>query len=532
VWVDDSGKASAQEASAIFDAQGQTLPVRQEGKSFDLHNKAMWLQFMAHNLSPNARWLLQAELPTTDLITLYYQSADGSWVVQSAGDSLPKSKWALNSPYPLFQLSDVTGQPVQYLLRIQHQRVPYSAAIYVYDQQSLLEARQIENLFLGGYFGISLAVMAMCIASGVALRYANYLRYALYVGVLGLMQLAFLGLWTHYFSPESAQWNSVSSFVMPTWAVVAGLWLVRSIVQPGQFSKRLDAWALLIMAMLCAMALMESFFPSQMGFVISNSLTLIAMLTLYLILAMSARMGDRNARWIALGFAPVVLAGLIPVMRNFGVVSTGFFSQYGVTIGSALEVPLLMYALLRRSSRQRDRLVRDQALQQQDAVTGLADERRFIGRLHSSLLRAKRYRHRLGVLLVHLSNHPHIIKEFGEQMGNTALLLTANHLRNVCRDIDLPARIEGQEFAVVVEGPVSPAQLTQMATHLLAQSLRPDEALPVGMTPKLLIYAAMLPDDQAEDLGEDVNVQYQWLLTQAELAQDESGKKSIRVLNF
>ncbi|NJM43600.1 MAG: diguanylate cyclase [Brachymonas sp.] len=541
VWIDESGKAGVQQAVEVFDAPASIAPPvtplagvhrRKEGQPYDLHGKAMWLQFSAHNLQPATRWLFQVELPTTDLVTLFYQRADGSWVTQSAGDSLPQSQWALRSRYPLFNLSDNTGMPVTYLLRVMHQRVPYSAAMHIYSDFELIESRQTQNLLLGGYFGMSLAVVLMCLVSGLTLRYGNYLRYATYVGILGLTQVAFLGLGAQYFTPEAVGWNSVSSFVMPTLSVAAALWLVRALVQPGQFSRWLDGWILLLITVLSSLLVIETVWPTMLGFRLSNSLTMVAMLSLYLVLWRSTRLGDVNARWIALGFLPIVLAGLFPVMRNFGWVSTGFLSQYAVTIGSAVEVPLLLFALIKRSSRQRDVLVREHALKQQDALTGLADERRFVSKLHSSLLRARRFGHRLGILHVCLANHVHISKEFGEQTANTALLLTANQLRSICREIDMPARLEGQQFALLIEGPVNTARVIEMATHLLAQSLRPSDLLPVGTQAKLLISAAMLPDEQADDLSEDATTQYQWLLTQAELQQQSDSKKAIRSLNF
>jgi two-component system, sensor histidine kinase LadS len=541
VWIDSTGKADLQQALQQFEKSATSASPqlddtgvhhRQEGRTYELHQKAMWLQFSAHNLQPATRWLLQVELPTTDLVTLYRRQADGQWASQSAGDSLPQSQWALRSRYPLFNLSDISGQPVQYLMRIKHERVPYSAAIHIYSDFALIESRQTENLFLGGYFGMSLAVALMCLASGLALRYGNYLRYAFYVAVLGLMQAAFLGLGMQYLTPEAARWNAVSSFVMPTLSVVVALWLGRALVRPGQFSKILDGWMLLLMTIMSAVMVVEIFYPSYAGFRISNSLTMVAMLSLYLMLFRSARLGDRNATWIALGFLPIVVAGLFPTLRNFGLVSTGFLSQYAVTIGSALEVPLLLYALTQRSARQRDMLVREQALKQQDALTGLADERRLISKLHSSLLRARRFKHRLGVLHIRMVNHSHISKEFGEQTANAALLLTANHLRNICREIDVPARLEGAQFVLLIEGPVNAARVIEMATHLLAQSLRPSDSLPVGTQPKLMISAALLPDDQAEALSEDATTQYQWLLSQAEVQMQEDGKKAIRALNF
>jgi GGDEF domain-containing protein len=177
-------------------------------------------------------------------------------------------------------------------------------------------------------------------------------------------------------------------------------------------------------------------------------------------------------------------------------------------------------------------LIREQALKQQDALTGLADERRLITKLDSSLLRARRFKHRMEALHVRVTNYAHLQKEFGEQTANAALLLTANQMRSISREIDTPARLDGPQFVLLMEGPVTPARVIEMATHLLAQSLRPSDLLPVGTQPKLLISAALLPDEQADGLGEDASTQHHWLLSQAEIEQQKDNRKAIRALNF
>jgi two-component system, sensor histidine kinase LadS len=557
VWIDDSGKAEAAQAWGVFhsDPPSSSLQLRQSGKLYDVHTKAMWLHFSAHNLKPSAHWKLQVDLSVTDEATLYYQRADGSWLPQQAGDAIAHTRWTVRDHYPLFSLSDQTAVPVNYLLRIAHQRVPFSADVFISNDETVLGARQLENLFLGCYFGMMLAVVVMCISNGLVLRYSNYFRYAVYVGMLGITQLGYLGFFTQYVTPDFVSWNSVASFVLPTFSVATAMWFINALVRPAQFSPWMHRWMQLLIVMLVLIATVETLAPSVIGFRISNTLIIISMVTLYLLLWQSSRMGDRNARWIALGFLPVVITGLIPVLRNFGLLGTGFFTQYGLTIGSALEVPLLMYALMRRSASLRDMRVREQALLQQDALTGLADQRRFFNKLHSSLLRARRHRHRIGLLHVRVSNFAYIQREFGAQTANAALLLTASQLRNVGRDIDMPARLQHIEshpaaqaakpdkeadthheadFALLVEGPVTAPRLIEMATHLLAQSLRPSDLLPVGLQPKLKISVALLPDDEADALGEDASTQYKWVISLVELAEQDEGesRKAIRALNF
>lgn len=533
VWIDHTGKADRDTAIAVFEGKGAQRPhLRQAGESHLIHGKAMWLKFRVMNMDVPSRWAVQLELPTTDLATMYHQRDDESWVEQRAGDSIAHSKWTSGDRYPLFILSDSSVIPVTYYLRIEHQRTAYSAAIHLYSAEEVISSRQIENLLLGIYLGLSLAVVVVCLVNSLALRYPNYWRYAVYVATLALAQLAFLGLGTQYFTPDAVHWNSVSSYVLPSFSVVAALWFVRALLNPARFSPWMDRWLLALTIGFLCLALLETFLPTMQGYRLSNALTLVSMLTLYLVLQRSWFLGDKNAAWIALGFLPVVVAGLFPLARNFGWLTTGFLSQYAVTVGSAMEIAILMYALMKRSSTQRDMRVREQALQQQDALTGLADERRAIAKIHSAILRARRFNHRMGLLHVQVSNHDHMVREYDAKIGNAALLICASHLSAVARDIDLAARLDGANFMLVVEGPVNAARLVEISTQLLARSLRPSEALPVGQLLKLQISAALLPDEEADIAGEDANTLYNWMLGQAELAHADTPHKAIRAINF
>jgi hypothetical protein len=85
---------------------------------------------------------------------------------------------------------------------------------------------------------------------------------------------------------------------------------------------------------------------------------------------------------------------------------------------------------------------------------------------------------------------------------------------------------------LVIEGPVTGSRLVEVATHLLARSLRPAEALPVGQLLKLHISLALLPDDQVDSLSDDANTVFNWMQGQSEIAGEEAPHKAIRSINF
>lgn len=81
--------------------------------------------------------------------------------------------------------------------------------------------------------------------------------------------------------------------------------------------------------------------------------------------------GDRHSRWIAAGYALIVLRHF-SVARNFGLIQSGFLSEYGLMLGSAMEMPLLFYGLNRRLNEQTETCyARACALAVTDPLTGL-----------------------------------------------------------------------------------------------------------------------------------------------------------------
>ena len=254
------------------------------------------------------------------------------------------------------------------------------------------------------------------------------------------------------------------------------------------------------------------------------------MAVIYAMLWSAWRTGDRWVRWIALGILPVLLAGALPALRNFNLISSGFLTQYAMVIAAAIEAPLLIYGLLQRSSLQHEAQARARALDQTEPLTGLCNRHNFMLRLHESLVRAQRYRHHSALLMVVLDNHEHFVREHGREVADRALVLTGSLLRSVARDVDTAARVNDNHFALLMEGPVRGPQAVAAATSLVAGGLRPNDELPVGSTLRLKIAIALLPQDRVE-LGLNAQAHLDWLhLSVDELRQEP--RRSIVTVNF
>lgn len=85
-----------------------------------------------------------------------------------------------------------------------------------------------------------------------------------------------------------------------------------------------------------------------------------------------------------------------------------------------------------------------------DVLTGLANRRRFMEALEAEIDRAERYDRALSLVLVDLDHFKEVNDTHGHAGGDEVLRAVAGVLAAVCRDVDLAARIGGEEFAILL----------------------------------------------------------------------------------
>ncbi len=473
--LDKTGKLTleqiAQQPAAGF------APVEPD-KSYKIGNGALWMRFDVQAKSPAPHWRLTIPMPTLDAATLYYRDQAGQWVSQQAGDTRPMNSWTQRGRYPVFDLAPETGQTVRYYLQIRHMRIPYSVLPRIVSDSQFVESRQNEHMLLGIYFGLAALVVLLSLANALAYRDAAFGIFALYVSMFAGAQAAYTGLAGLYIWPEWPALNNASVLLLLLTASATGLLFARTVIVPGRYSRALDTLMLALMGLLPMAGVLDLVFSTTQSFIILHILISMSMAALVFGVGLGLFEGDRDTRWVALGFLPVLLATLSPLLRNLGVIPSGFLTEYGRIIASAVEVPILFYGLHRRVSQRRNLSARATALRNTDPLTGLYSPRVLLHKLRRSLATAERYQLPFALLLVNLANLANLQKQHGREMADRAMVIAAASIRGIAQATDTVARVGDTQFALLIEGPISLDATNDIATKILASGLRPSNQLP------------------------------------------------------
>jgi diguanylate cyclase (GGDEF)-like protein len=149
-----------------------------------------------------------------------------------------------------------------------------------------------------------------------------------------------------------------------------------------------------------------------------------------------------------------------------------------------------------------------------DALTGLHNRRYFHETLARECARAHRYSRRLALMVFDIDDFKDVNNRIGHLAGDAVLAEASARVREVVRSADVPCRVGGDEFAVIL-----PEAGLEQADQLFVRIQNAISGRPIGQAGRLKVSAGV-----AELLAEDDSISFFERADEALYRAKEAGK--------
>jgi two-component system, sensor histidine kinase LadS len=467
-WVDDTGEITPEQLTQMAP---DPLKPMEKHRSFSLQKQsAMWMRLDLPAMDMSKRWYLQLSSGTfIDSASLFHRSASGAWTEQIAGDNIPVAQWTHPGQTPVFQLDLQNASTVW--IRLKNYPAPIAPRLQLIDEDTLTQQQSWTYLLLGCYFGFGLLVLFLGLVHARLYNDRAFVAYSVYVAFMLVFQVAFTGIGGLFFWPDWPKWNNALPGIFMLLLSATGTWFIREACILARHNKFIDKAVMAKVAFGVIFSIVYTVIPNHTTFIVLNLYGLLTVVLGMTLCLWTWRRAERYGGWLFLGFLPVHLGYPFPALRSAGLIADNWLSQYAVLIGSAIEIPLLLYVLHMRAKEFSENRARMRAIDHTDPLTGLAIAPVLTLRLRDAMRRSQRQEKNPVLILVELANHADIIETDGRSVGDLALVVAASRLLSSVTELDTVSRIDDARFAILSENAMDFYDIGMLAQRIIAQGL-------------------------------------------------------------
>ena len=475
-------------------------------------NSAWWVRFKLSNDSGQSRRVvLEVGWPLLDFLDVHLLSAGAVMESQFTGDQRPFAARPLDSRDFAFPLDVPAGESRQVYLRLAlHDGVFDPIPLRLWEPTAYVSASLRSNLLAGAYYGALLALLLYNLLLFISTRDRTFLFYAVYLSLLALWNLGFLGFGYQYLWPDRSWWNNQVNLSL-SWLAHVGAAVF--VIHYLGTRRRTPVLHRLILGVTAAMALpvgLQLFdalrwaLPS--AWVVNSYVVMSSVLVLLFLSAgiAAVRQGFQSARYFVVAWSCLGIGVLIYALTSFpGLIPSNALTDNSVNIGSALEFLLLALALgsrfnqlkdeklaaeyravglqtahaatLERQVHERTRELREamdriSILARTDELTTLLNRRAFNEIYEQEWARSRRKGHWIAFCILDIDHFKTYNDHYGHAAGDATLRRLAAVLRrSLRRPTDYAFRLGGEEFGVLLAGGECPENAIRLIEQIRAR---------------------------------------------------------------
>ena len=459
-------------------------PSQKEVPSLSFTASVYWFQLdLINQSSPIAHWLLESQYPLLDRINVYLVYPDERVVTYRGGDKLPFEQRAVKHQNVMFKVPLAMGERVRIFMKVRTES-SMQLPLVLRSPDSLLKKDHEEQLIVGIYYGILLAMLLYNLLIFAAIRDITYLYYVSYLVTWILFQMSISGLAFEYLWPDNPSWGNKATPFFLACANLGGILFARSLLQTKVNTPTFNRLLQFASAFCVVIALLALFASYTIAIKIGTVVSLMVVMLVVSTGIWSLKIGLRQARYFLLAWSALLLGITLYVLKTFGVIPSTIVTEYCLQIGATFEVILLSFALAHRmrilkednermlaeTAETLERRVQErtqeldeallglshannklQEINHTDGLTGISNRAYFNEEFEFEWQRAMRTRSPIGLLMLDIDHFKRFNDTYGHLVGDACLKLVAQTIkRMINRPADRCYRYGGEEFAVVL----------------------------------------------------------------------------------
>jgi len=512
---------------------GEFAPLPNGKHEFGFQEGAYWFHVgIVNRNAREQRWLLVQRYALSDYIDIYLKYPDGRVVHHAGGDTLPFDARSIRYRHPNFWLDLPVGQHVDLMVRVQSQS-SMQVPLDLYTPTAFVDHTRDAQLGIGIYYGILAALFIYNLALWLTLRDPSYFWYLFHISAFGMVLFTLNGLGFEYLWPHSP-WLADKSVPLSICLALIGMQqFARTFLELPERWRWGNAVSLVLIGFFMLLGAASLELPYRVSIAIATKAVLFGVAWIAIAIVVVLRRGYASAWLFLAAWALFLIGTTLFTLVAFGILPKTFYTEYGVQMGSALEMLLLSVALGRRYASLRhenERIVSEANLRlerkvaqrtqelrgtlaqledahgrlrdssRRDGLTGLYNRTHFREAFEALLIDSNAEDKPLSLLMIDLDHFKNINDRYGHLVGDDCLRWAAHRIGDTLRPHKaLLARYGGEEFIVGLPGHdlAAAAQVGEMLRRQLQAQTASVRGHSIRISASIGVHAVQPTEDAA-----------------------------------
>jgi hypothetical protein len=376
---------------ATIAASTQFIPSKNSIPIFPVVKGTIWVKFSILNQADDSTLFVDLQYANISYLTFYKLEGDRLVILKKAGNALAFEESGQVTPNFVGRISLKKGNSATYFLQFKskHQVL---LPLFIENRSSLDASLSLQEMAIGIYMGIMLAIFLYNLFLCFSTRDRSYLVYIIYLLFLSIAQITLAGYGFKYFWPGYPAINDYALPITSALAGISGIAFAIFFLRTRYYTPKLNPFLFLLIAFYVTSIVLSLLGSNGPSYNIINIISLAGGLILLATSLYIAREKKYKPAYFYFVAWIAFLGGMIIfVLRNLNILPYNDFTTYILYVGSAIEGILLSIALadkiniLRRekeksqaealkASLENEKLVRDQNVMLEKKVAERTEE--------------------------------------------------------------------------------------------------------------------------------------------------------------